>query len=69
MIQNEAMQYGDILMLWGIIFTMMGVLSIIHMGIMEGFMVFVITGAIFVGVGVAIFIVVILVDKKKARNS
>ena len=68
MIKEGAMKYGDILTLWGVIFTMMGILSIIHMGIMEGFMVFVITGIIFVVIGVIIFVVLILVDKNKNRK-
>ena len=69
MIKKGAMQYGDILMLWGVIFTMMGILSIIHMGIMEGFMEFVITGIIFVVIGVLIFVILILADKNKTRNA
>ena len=68
MIKKGTMQYGDILMLWGVIFTMMGILSIINMGIMEGFMEFVITGIIFVVIGVIIFVVLILVDKNKNRK-
>ena len=68
MIKEGAMQYGDVLMLWGVVFTMMGILSVIHMGIMEGFIEFVITGVIFVVVGVVIFVVIILVDKKKIQK-
>jgi hypothetical protein len=69
MAKEGAMHYGDILMLWGVIFSMMGILSIIQMGIMDGFMEFVITGIVFVVIGVVIFVILILVDKKKFRKT
>jgi len=68
MVKEGAMKIGDILMLWGVIFTMMGILSIIQMGIMEHLSGFVLTGLIFMGVGICFFIGIILADKKKIRE-
>ena len=67
MVDDGAMKFGDILLLWGVIFTMMGLLSIIQMGIMESLPGFVLTGVLFEGLGIALFLGVILLDKKKAK--
>ncbi len=68
MAKEGAMKYGDIIMLWGMIFTMMGLLSIIQMGIMEGLPGFILTGGIFVGIGIIVFFVLILVDRNNTRK-
>lgn len=66
--KNEgAMKYGDILMLWGMIFTMMGLLSVIQMGIMDGLPSFILTGSIFIVTGVILFILIILIEKKQLK--
>ena len=69
MVKEGAMKYGDIMMLWGVVLTMMGILSVIQMGIMDGLPGFVLTGIIFAVVGIVILVSLFLADMKKNRDS
>ncbi len=67
MLNEGMMKMWDILMLWGVILTMMGILGIIQMGLLEKLSDFIIYGLIFVVAGIILLVGLSLAEKSKAK--
>lgn len=67
MINEEKWNIEHILVLWGFIFIVIGILGVLQMGLLEGLSNFFAFGSILLVIGFILLFVVILLDKSKSK--
>ena len=64
---NEKMSNDNLIMLWGFIFFIIGALSIVQIGLLEGLNDFLIIGLITFLIGIILLVFTAFIDKKKNK--
>lgn len=67
MISEKKWSNENILVLWGFIFIVMGILGVLQMGLLEGLSNFFAFGSILLIIGFILLFIVILFDKSKSK--